>query len=116
MQREDRLFYVRENQKYDAYTATFGSTPGIMGPAIQAEIPGIANTCRSSEGQRSMLFTIGESLFMHPVNMPKFPCSVCLRYRLNRAMQRGLLTNSYSVVITEKAAKKFFGNEKEVVR
>ena len=48
--KRDRLYYVRENQKYDAYTATFSSTPGVMAPAMQAEIPGIANTCRSSEG------------------------------------------------------------------
>src|SRR5450432_2496810 len=58
--KKDLLFYVRENQKYDTYTATFGSTPGIMAPAMQAEIPGIANTCRASEGQQSLLFSIGD--------------------------------------------------------
>src|ERR1700745_3286696 len=56
--RKDRLYYVRENQKYDTYTATFASTPGVMAPAMQAEIPGIANTCRSLEGQVSLLFRI----------------------------------------------------------
>src|SRR5258705_12849065 len=58
--KKDRLYYVRENQKYDAYTATFGSTPGVMSPAMQAEIPGIANTCRATEDQVSLLFCIGD--------------------------------------------------------
>ena len=39
-EKKDNLYFVRENQKYDAYTATFGSTPGVMGPAMKAEIPG----------------------------------------------------------------------------
>jgi hypothetical protein len=25
-----QAFYVREDQKYDTYTATFGSTPGLL--------------------------------------------------------------------------------------
>src|SRR5881398_2333302 len=58
--KKDRLYYVRENRKYDTYTATFSSTPGIMAPAIQAEIPGIAHTCRTSEGEMSLLFSIGD--------------------------------------------------------
>ena len=46
--KKDNLYFVRENQKYDTYPATFGSTPGVLAPAMQAEIPGIANTCRAS--------------------------------------------------------------------
>src|SRR5678816_3199896 len=57
--KKNRLYYVRENQKYDTYTATFGSTPGVLAPAMQAEIPGIANTCRMTEDNASVLFTIG---------------------------------------------------------
>src|SRR3954451_20674439 len=57
-QKKDDLYYVRENQKYDTYTATFSSTPGVMAPAMQSEIPGIANTCRASEGQMQLLFAI----------------------------------------------------------
>src|SRR5260221_6142210 len=59
-QKKGNLYYVRENQKYDTYTATFGSTPGVMAPAMQADIPGIANTCRATEDQESLLFSIGD--------------------------------------------------------
>src|SRR6185369_6861400 len=57
--KKDRLYYIRENQKYDTYTATFTSTPGVLAPAMQAEIPGIANTCRMTEDNTSVLFAIG---------------------------------------------------------
>ena len=40
---KDRLYMIRENQKYDTYIATFGSTPALMGPAIKPEIPGVTN-------------------------------------------------------------------------
>src|SRR5204863_3069808 len=58
-EKKDNLYFVRENQKYDSYTATFGSTPGVMAPVMQAEIPGIANTCRMNDYD-AMLFTIGD--------------------------------------------------------
>src|SRR3954454_7002716 len=44
--KKDNLYFIKENQKYDAYVATFGSSPALMAPAMQAEIPGVANTCR----------------------------------------------------------------------
>src|SRR3954462_13163061 len=49
--KKNSLYYVRENQKYDTYTAPFSSTPGTLAPAMQAEIPGIERTCRTTEGQ-----------------------------------------------------------------
>ncbi len=57
--KKDQLYFVRENQKYDTYTATFGSTPGVMAPVMKAEIPGIANTCRIYD-EDAVLFTIGD--------------------------------------------------------
>src|ERR1700712_1862058 len=47
--KKDRLYMVRENQVYDTYVFTHSSTPGVMGPAIKAGLPGIANTCRTTE-------------------------------------------------------------------
>ncbi len=58
--KKDRLYFARVNTLLDARVFTHWSTPGVMGPAIQAEIPGIANTCRSSEGETSLLFRVGE--------------------------------------------------------
>src|SRR5207344_3139834 len=56
--KKDRLYFARVNATFDAGILTHWSTPGPMGPAIQAEIPGIANTCRTTEGETSQLFGI----------------------------------------------------------
>jgi putative ABC transport system permease protein len=58
--KKSRLYIARENQQYDTYVFTESSTPGMMGPALKAEIPGIANTCRASEGQTFLLFAAGD--------------------------------------------------------
>jgi len=86
--KKNNLYYVRENQKYDTYTATFSSTPGILAPAMQAGIPGIANTCRTSEEEMSLLLPSIINLCMQVVNMLNLPCLICSHCRLYKAMQR----------------------------
>lgn len=113
--KKDRLYFVRENQKYDAYTATFYSTPGVMAPAMQAEIPGIANTCRTSEGEMPFLFSIGDkSVYAYgKYAEPSLFSLFTLPFVQGNA--GSALSQLNSIVITEKTAKKFFGDEKDVL-
>lgn len=113
--KKDRLYYAMVNQKYDAGIATFGSTPGLMAPAIQKEIPGIANTCRMSEGQTSLLFNI-ENRSMYAAGRyaePSMFSMFTLPFVQGNAEKA--FTQLNSLVITEKTAKKFFGNESNVI-
>lgn len=113
--KQDRLYLVRENQKYDAGIFTHSSTPGLMAPAMQAEIPGIVGTCRTSEGQTSQLFTIGEKavyasgIYAEPSLFSMFTLPFV------QGNPKQAFTQLYSIVLTEKAATKFFGNEKNIV-
>lgn len=113
-EKKNNLYFVRENQKYDTYTATFGSTPGVMAPAMQAEIPGIANTCRMNDYDAT-LFTIGDKnmyaggIYTDPSLFSMFT----LPFIEGNARQP--FAQRYSIVITQKTAKKFFGNEKKLV-
>lgn len=113
--KKDRLYFIRENQKYDTYTATFWSTPGIMGPAIQAEIPGIAHTCRSSEGDMQFLFTIGDKTMYANGLFAEASLFSMFTLPFAQGNAQTAFKQLYSVVITEKAAKKFFGNDKNVL-
>ncbi len=112
--KKDHLYFIRENQKYDAYTATFGSTPGVLAPAMQAEIPGIAATCRTYD-MDDVLFTIGDKkmyangLFTDASLFSMFTLPFVQGNAATAMAQR------YSLVITEKTAKKFFGTVKDVV-
>ena len=46
--KKDNLYFARVNSILNARVFTHGSTPGVMAPVIQKEIPGIANTCRTT--------------------------------------------------------------------
>ncbi|QEC74463.1 ABC transporter permease [Mucilaginibacter ginsenosidivorax] len=110
--KKDNLYIVRENQKYDTYVFTESSTPGLMGPAMKAEIPGVANTCRTSEGTTSLLFSKGDKSvfadgkYVEPSFFSMFSTSFV------QGNPASAFNDLHSIVITEKAAIKFFGNTK----
>jgi putative ABC transport system permease protein len=113
--KKDRLYLAEENQKYDTYVFTESSTPGMMGPAILEELPGVANVCRTNEGTASLLFTKGDrSVFASGKYME---ASVFSMFTL--PFVQGNATSAFSqvhsLVITEKTAKKFFGSDKSVI-
>ena len=113
--KKDNLYEVRENQKYDTYVFTESSTPGLMGPAMKAEIPGVANTCRTNEGTTSLLFAKGDrSVFANGKYVePSFFSMFSTSFVQGNAASA--FNDLHSVIITEKAAKKFFGNQKNVL-
>jgi len=113
--KKSNLYYVRENQKYDTYTATFTSTPGVMAPAMQAEMPGIANTCRTSEGLMPLLFTIGDKPVYASGKYAEPSLFTMFTLPFVQGNAKTAFSELYSLVITEKTAKKFFGNDKNII-
>lgn len=113
--KKDQLYFVEENQKYDTYTATFGSTPGLLGPAMQAEIPGIANTCRTSEGDMQLLFTIGDKSMYASGKYAEPSLFSMFTLPFVQGNAANAFKQLYSIVITEKTAKKFFGTDQNVI-
>lgn len=108
------LYRIRENQKYDTYVATFGSTPAPMGPAMQQEIPEVANTCRII-GYGTKLITIGNrSMYAFP-NYADASLFSMFTFPFVQGNAKTAFTQLYSMVITESTAKKFFGNEKNII-
>ena len=113
--KKDRLYFVEVNQKYDTYVFTHGSTPGVLAPAMQAEIPGIANTCRVTEGSPSLLCSIGDKSVYATGKFAEPSLFSMFTLPFVQGSAKGAFTQLYSLVITEKTAKKFFGNTKNVV-
>ncbi len=113
--KKDRLYLVKTNDKVDDGVFTHSSTAGPMGPVMQATMPGIANTCRATEGGTSMLFSIGDK----SVNAsgryaePSFFSMFTLPFTQGNASNA--FSQLHSIVITEKTAKKFFGDEKNIL-
>src|SRR4051812_11616840 len=113
--KKDRLFFVRINQKYDTYTATFGSSPGVMAPALKADIPGIANACRVTEDQTSLLFRIGDKAIYAAGKYAEPALFSMFTLPFVEGNANNAFAQLNSIVLTEKTAKKFFGSEKNVV-
>jgi len=113
--KKDKLYIARENQKYDTYVFTHSSTPGLMGPAIKAEIPGIANTCRVSEGQTPLLFTYGDKSVFAGGNYAEPSIFTMFTLPFVKGNAASAFAQLHSVVITEKTAKKFFGNDQNII-
>jgi putative ABC transport system permease protein len=113
--KKDRLYFTRVNAILNAGVFTHGSTPGVMAPAVQAEIPGIANTCRTSEDETRLLFSIGNKSMYASGKYAEPSLFSMFTLPFVQGNPSTAFTQLYSLVITEKTARKFFGNEKTVI-
>src|SRR6516164_711182 len=105
--KRNNLYQILENQHYDRKTYTFAATPGLLGPSIKSEIPGIANSFRASWNQ-TMLFSLGEKA----THEEGFYADSSIFRMLTLPFAEGSPENAFkevhSVVISEKLARKFF--------
>jgi predicted permease len=113
--KKDRLYYVKENQQYNGNTLTFSSTPGLLGPAIQAEVPGIANTCRMNEDDAQVLFTIGDKVMYASGRYAEPAVFSLFTLPFTEGNAATAFNQLYSIVLTQKTAIKFFGTDKNVI-
>jgi putative ABC transport system permease protein len=113
--KKDRLYYVMMNQHYDKGIFTHGSTPGPLGPVMLSEMPGIANSCRSTDGLSSPLFSAGDRSFYAGGKYIEPSLFSMFTLPFVQGSAKTAFAQLHSMVITEQAAKKFFGNEKDVV-
>ncbi|HXD78005.1 MAG TPA: ABC transporter permease [Puia sp.] len=111
----DRIYLVKVNVEQDAGTWTHSSTPGPLARVLAA-MPGIASTCRTMDGP-APAFRIGD----HAVEAAGIYADSSLFDIFTLPFVQGkpqyAFTQLYSLVITESAAKKFFGPraEKDVI-
>jgi len=110
----DRLYRVMENQQYsDGRLYTFQSTPGPMAPFIKEKFPEIEKATRFT-WEVNYLFQLDDKSFYEEgrfvdqdfIEMFSFPF---LRGDINTALK-----DKNSIVITEKLAKKYFGDGEAV--
>ncbi|HEU5165189.1 MAG TPA: ABC transporter permease [Chitinophagaceae bacterium] len=113
--KRDRLYFTRMNSVLDAGILTHWSTPGVIGPAIQTEIPGVENTCRTTEGDTRLLFRIGDRSVYASGKYTELSLFSMFSLPFVQGNAKTAFSQLYSLVITEKTAEKFFGTEKNVI-
>jgi putative ABC transport system permease protein len=113
--KKNSLYLVNINSNVDAGIFTHSSTPGPMAPTIQTEIPGVANTCRITEGATSLLFNIGDKAVYASGNYTEPSIFNMFTLPFVEGNASNVFSQLYSIVITNKTARKLFGNDKDVV-
>ena len=110
---KENLYKIKDSQTYDGTTFTFDATPGPLAAGIKTEIPGIKNTARSSWEQQS-LFSLGDKniyergMYVDSSFLKMFQLEF-VQGNAGTAFQQ-----LHSLVITEKMAHKFFGNDNAI--
>jgi putative ABC transport system permease protein len=105
----DYLYESWNRAVFDQNLQCWNSTPKILGPTLKKDYPEIADMCRTNT--QWFVVTVGEKqvsmkgLFADPSFLKMFS------FPLLRGQASDALNNVYSIVITEKTAKKLFGRE-----
>src|SRR5215831_7092416 len=107
--RRDQLYQVLENQAYDGKTYTFPSTPGMLGPALKEELPGVSNAFRAT-WQQYTLFSLGDKTIFENGFYADSSIFDMMTLPFVQGRKEKVFEQLHSVVISEKMAKKFFGD------
>jgi len=113
--KKDQLYQLDINMTSAGNTFTMLSTPRPMATAMKAEIPGIVNTARISDQDQRLLFNVGNKSLYAFGRFADPSLFRMLTFDFIQGDVRNPFPQLYSLVITESAAKKFFGEEKNVI-
>ncbi len=113
--KKDRIYMVLNNWPFSQHFSTYESTPGLMGPAIKKEIPGVVNTCRTIEGKSTQLIAIGnKSIYSDGIYADSSIFSI-FTIPFLQGNAATAFNQIHSMVVTEKAARKYFGQVNNVL-
>lgn len=113
--KKDRLYQLNVNMTFDGNEFTMGSTPRLMAAAMKAEIPGIANTARYSDNDQQLLFSFNNKSLYAAGRYTDASLFSMFTFNFIEGNAKNPFPQLYSMVVTESAARKFFGNEKNVI-
>jgi len=109
------LYAIRENTTYAGNTFANWSTPRPLFATIKAEIPGIVNTCRASDENIKSLFNVGDKSMYASGKYADSSLFSMFTLPFIKGDAATAFDQLHSVVITESAAKKFFGNQTTII-
>src|SRR6185503_6502871 len=109
----DNIYKVKDKQTYNGQTYVFDATPGPLAQAMQAEIPGIKATARSTWSNNT-LFSLGDKTvyeqgyYVDPAFLSIF------KLHFIKGNAGSALSQLHALVVSEKMANTFF-NTTDVV-
>jgi putative ABC transport system permease protein len=112
---KNSLYIARVNASVEGGVFTHSSTPGLVAPAMQQQIPGIENTCRTSEATTSLLFSNSHKSMYASGKYAEPSLFSMFTLPFVQGNAATAFQQLHSIVLTEKTAKKFFGTEINVL-
>jgi putative ABC transport system permease protein len=103
------LYEAWNRDKFDGSMQYWNSTPQILGPTLKKDFPEIAEMARTNSGW--FVVSVGEKKLSSQYLFVDTSFLSMFSFPLLRGNPATALDNVYSIVITEKMAKKMFGNE-----
>ncbi len=111
--KQDQIYYVPTNQKYDGEWRTFYSTPGPLAQDMKNEIPGVVRATRSCSEERT--FTVGD----HTINKKGRYADQDFLEIFNLSFIEGTAKDAFNnpeaIVITKETAELLYGENTKVL-
>jgi putative ABC transport system permease protein len=105
---KQNIYIVKNNQTYDGITFTFDATPGLLAAGMQADLPGIKHAARCS-WPATVLYTVGDKRIYEQGYYIDSSFLKIFDLRFRSGLPPNVFADPQSVLISEKMAKKFFG-------
>jgi predicted permease len=112
--KRDQLYQILEKQPYEGKTYTFSATPGLLAETMRKEFPGIKNSCRLTWDQY-ILFNLGDKAIYERGNYADSSIFSMFTIPFVQGKKETVFQQLHSLVISEKMAKKFFGDRNDIV-
>jgi len=112
--KRNQLYQILENQPFEGKTYTFSATPGLMAEGMKKEFPGVKNSCRLSWDQYT-LFNLGEKSIYERGNYADSSIFSMFTIPFVQGKKETVFQQLHSLAISEKMAKKFFGDQKDIL-
>jgi putative ABC transport system permease protein len=112
--KKDQLYQILENQPFEGKTYTFSATPGLLSEAMKKEFPGIKNSCRLT-WENYTLFNLGEKSIYERGNYADSSIFSMFTIPFVQGKKETVFQQLHSLAISEKMAKKFFGDQKDIL-
>src|SRR5258706_9619968 len=109
----DRLYEIFGNNVGGGEIRTGSATPEIMAPGLKNDVSEIEQVSRISWGE-SYLLSVGDKSLKANGNIVDPAFLTMFGFPLVKGNMKTALSDPYSIVITEKLAKKIFGNEEAI--
>src|SRR4030095_2911488 len=112
--KKDQLYQILENQPFEGKTYTFSATPGLLAEAMKKESPGVKNSCRLTWDNYT-LFNLGEKSIYERGNYADSSIFSMFTIPFVQGKKETVFQQLHSLAISEKMAKKFFGDQKDIL-